>query len=52
MAFIKPKMTYKEQSTAKFKTYASTVINNHVLDYLRHFVGELFDYYYQIPFDL
>lgn len=36
VAFIKAKMTYKEQSTAKFETYASTVINNHVLDYLRH----------------
>ena len=35
VGLLKAKMTYKAQSKAKFETYASTVVRNHVLDYLR-----------------
>ncbi|MCQ2381992.1 MAG: sigma-70 family RNA polymerase sigma factor [Clostridia bacterium] len=35
LGYIKAKMTYQEQGKAKFETYASIVIRNHVLDYIR-----------------
>ncbi len=35
IGLIKAKMTYQENGKAKFETYASTVIRNHVLDYIR-----------------
>lgn len=35
LGFMKAKMTYREQSKAKFETYASIVIRNHVVDYIR-----------------
>ena len=35
LGLIKAKMTYQEHSKAKFETYASTVIRNRIVDYIR-----------------
>ena len=40
VGLLKAKMTYKEQGSAKFETYASTVIRNHVLDCIREQIKE------------
>ena len=40
LGFIKAKTTYQPQGKAKFETYASTVIRNHVLDYIREQIKE------------
>ncbi len=40
LGFIKAKTTYQAQGRAKFETYASTVIRNHVLDYIREQIKE------------
>ena len=35
LALLKAEQTYNEQSKTKFETYASVVIANHILDYIR-----------------
>ena len=40
LGLMKAKMTYQEKSKAKFETYASTVIRNHVVDYIREQVKD------------
>jgi len=35
LALLKAEQTYNQQSQAKFETYASVVISNHILDYMR-----------------
>ena len=40
LGLMKAKMTYRTTSQAKFETYASVVIRNHVVDYIREQVKE------------
>lgn len=35
LALLKAEKTYKQQNKAKFETYASVVIRNHILDFIR-----------------